>query len=131
MKYNKVFIYRFYSRYSRVVLSEKVFRYVRFVCNKMLNDRTIYYDKKRKILKIIHAKYMDAYSWLKVIVLCNLSINQTNVFDVFYRKQNYKFKYRSKHNTVDKTYNYTSDKAFIYSISNRRILGDNLFFLSS
>ena len=101
MKCNKAFKYRIFPNDSQIVLIEKTFGCCRFIYNKMLNDKTEYYKKYNKSLKITPAFYKKEYVWLKEIdslALSNVQLQLDRAYKSFFSKQNKFPKYKSKHN---------------------------------
>ena len=101
MKYNKAFKYRIYPSETQKVLIEKTFGCCRFIYNKMLNDKTEYYKKYNKSLKITPATYKKEYVWLKEVdslALSNVQLQLETAYKSFFSKNNRFPKYKSKHN---------------------------------
>ena len=99
MKKNKAYKYRIYPTKNQQVLFNKTFGCVRFVYNKMLNDKKEYYDLHKETLKLTPAKYKEEFEWLKEVdslALCNAQLNLDDAYNNFFDKRaefpNYKKK---------------------------------------
>ncbi|MCT8138391.1 IS200/IS605 family element transposase accessory protein TnpB [Anaerobacillus sp. CMMVII] len=105
-KKNKAFKFRLYPTEKQLTLLKKTFGCVRFVYNKMLNDRIENYEQfkenKDELLKHKHptpAKYKKEYPFLKEVdslSLANAQMNLDKAYKSFFKK-NAKFpKFKSR-----------------------------------
>ena len=67
MKKNKAYKSRIYPNKEQHVLISKTFGCVRFIFNKMLQERIDYYKETGLSLKNTPAKYKKEYEWLKEV----------------------------------------------------------------
>ncbi|HCD46905.1 MAG TPA: transposase [Lachnoclostridium sp.] len=106
MKGNKAFQFRMYPDDEQKTMFAKTFGCVRFVYNKMLEDRIDHYQKTGKNRKTTPAKYKEEFPFLKEVdslALANGQMNLETAYGNFYRgKGKIGFpKFKSKHRDKD------------------------------
>lgn len=105
MKKNIAYKMRIYPNRIQRELISKTFGCVRFVYNKMLEDRIDYYNKTGLSLLNTPAPYKKEYEWLKEVdslALANAQLHLNTAFKNFYSNKNIGFpKYKSKKNHHD------------------------------
>ena len=105
---NNAYKFRLYPDKSQIVLIRKTFGCVRFVYNKMLENRINLYEifkDDQEALKqqkySMPADYKKEYEWLKEVdslALANAQLNLNMAYKNFYRNPSFGFtKYKSKH----------------------------------
>ena len=85
---NKAFRFRIYPTEEQKAKIEKTFNCVRFIFNKMLEDKLAYYNETGKMLKNTPAQYKTAYPWLKEVdslALANAQLNLQDAYTRFFR----------------------------------------------
>lgn len=82
---NKAFKFRIFPNEEQKKKIENTFDSVRFVFNKMLEDKLAYYDKTGKMLKNTPAQYKTAYPWLREVDSLALANAQLNLQDAYIR----------------------------------------------
>ena len=90
MKRNKAYKYKIYPTKDQQVLFNKTFGCVRFIFNKMLNDKKEYYELHEKTLKLTPAKYKKEFMWLNEVdslALCNAQVNLDEAYKNFFDKR--------------------------------------------
>ena len=102
MKFNKAYKFRIYPNKEQKELLAKTFGSVRFLYNKMLEDKINYYNKEKKSLNNSAAQYKSEYPWLKDVD--SQALNQAHrdlmrAYKNFFTKQNKFPKFKSKKNT--------------------------------
>jgi len=99
---NKAYKFRIYPNSEQEMLIAKTFGCVRFIYNKMLEDKIKYYEKTNKKLKTTPAQYKNAFEWLKEVdslALANAQMNLQTAYNNFFRKPKSGFpKFKSKRN---------------------------------
>ena len=102
MKLNKAFKFRLLPNQAQIDLLAKTFGCCRFIYNKMLEDKIIYYQETKKHLSVTPARYKQEFEWLKEVdsySLCNEQINLQTAFRNFFRNSKVGFpKFKSKKN---------------------------------
>lgn len=99
---NKAYKYRIYPNSEQKIFLAKTFGCVRFIYNKMLEDKIAYYKVTNKMLKNTPAQYKNEYEWLKDIdslALSNAQLNLEKAYKNFFvnPKSGYpKFKSKKK-----------------------------------
>lgn len=86
----------------------KTFGCVRFIYNKMLNDKIEYYKINKQTLNNTPAQYKKDYPWLKEVdslALANAQLNLQTAYKNFFIKNNSFPKFKSKHNNQSYTTN--------------------------
>ena len=98
---NKAYKFRIYPNKEQQVLFARTFGCVRFVYNKMLEDKINYYNKNKKRLNNTPAQYKAEFEWLKEVdslSLSNAQMNLQRAFTNFFNNPKVGFpKYKSKH----------------------------------
>lgn len=96
----KAYKFRLYPNKEQEIYFSKCFGSVRFIYNKMLNDKIEYYKKNNKILNTTPAKYKKEYIWLKEVdslALANAQMNLDKAYKNFFRDKLVGFpKFKSK-----------------------------------
>lgn len=96
----KAYKFRLYPNKEQEIYFSKCFGSVRFIYNKMLNDKIEYYKKNNKILNTTPAKYKKEYIWLKEVdslALANAQMNLDKAYKNFFRDKSVGFpKFKSK-----------------------------------
>ena len=64
---NKAYKFRLYPTLEQRIIFAKTFGCVRFIYNKMLNDRIEHYKSTKQSLKNTPAQYKTEYPWLKEV----------------------------------------------------------------
>lgn len=99
MKHNIAYKFRMYPNKKQRELISKTFGCVRFVYNKMLEERINYYNQTGLSLNNTPASYKKEYAWLKEVdslALANAQLHLNTAFKSFYTGQNEFPKYKSK-----------------------------------
>ena len=100
MKYLKAFKYRLYPNKWQEEYFSKTFGCVRFIYNKMLNDKIEYYKEFKQSLKNTPAQYKDEFPWLKEVdslALANAQMNLQSAYNNFFKNPKSGFpKFKSK-----------------------------------
>ena len=123
MKRNIAYKFRIYPDRIQRELISKTFGCVRFVYNRMLEDRILYYEKTGLSLLNTPAPYKKEYEWLREVdslALANAQMNLNTAFKNFYSNRNIGYpKYKSKKNHH---YSYTTNMVN----NNIRIIGNTI-----
>ncbi|MDD6488317.1 MAG: RNA-guided endonuclease TnpB family protein, partial [Clostridia bacterium] len=86
------------------VLFAKTFGCVRFIYNKMLEDKIKHYEKTKQKLNNTPAQYKTEFEWLKDVdslALCNAQKNLEKAYSNFFRDKKVGFpKFKSKRNSI-------------------------------
>lgn len=120
----KAYKFRIYPNKEQKIYFSKCFGCVRFIYNKMLNDKIEYYKKNSKMLNNTPAQYKKEFTWLKEVdslALANAQMNLDKAYKNFFRDKSVGFpKYKSK---KDRHYSYTTNnqKNTIYIVDNKYI----------
>ena len=120
----KAYKYIIYPNKEQEKYFSKCFGCVRFIYNKMLNDKIEYYKENNKMLNNTPAQYKKEYVWLKEVDSLSLSNSQMNLdkaYKNFFRDKSVGFpKFKSK---KDRHYSYTTNnqKNTIYIVDNKYI----------
>ena len=120
----KAYKYRIYPNKEQEEYFSKCFGCVRFIYNKMLNDKIEYYKENNKMLNNTPAQYKKEFVWLKEVdslALANAQMNLDKAYKNFFRDKSVGFpKYKSK---KDRHYSYTTNnqKNTIYIVDNKYI----------
>ena len=101
---NKAFKFRIYPNEEQKAKIEKTFNCVRFVYNKMLEDKLAYYNETGKMLRNTPAQYKTKFPWLKEVeslALANAQMHLQAAYESFFRNPTsnlprFKSKRRSK-----------------------------------
>lgn len=106
----KAYKYRLYPTKEQEMYFSKCFGCVRFIYNKMLNDKIEYYKNNNKMLNNTPAQYKKEYQWLKEVdslALANAQMNLDKAYKNFFRDKSVGFpKFKSKKNNH---YSYTTN----------------------
>ena len=120
----KAYKYRIYPNKEQKIYFSKCFGSVRFIYNKMLNDKIEYYKENNKMLNNTPAQYKKEYQWLKEVdslALANAQMNLDKAYKNFFKDKSVGFpKFKSKKNNH---YSYTTNnqKNTIYIVDNKYI----------
>ena len=93
--------YRIYPNSKQKEIFAKTFGCVRFVYNKMLDDKIEHYKNTQQTLNVTPAKYKDEFPWLKEVdslALCNAQLNLQSAYNNFFRTKKGFPKFKSKRN---------------------------------
>lgn len=108
---NKAYKFRIYPNDKQRVLFAKTFGCVRFIYNKMLDDKIKYYKETKQTLKNTPAQYKKEFEWLKEVdslALANAQLNLQTAFQNFFKMPKTGFpKFKSKklhHNSYTTNY---------------------------
>lgn len=100
MKYLKAFKFRLYPNREQIEYFSKTFGCVRFIYNKMLNDKIEHYKDTKLLLRNTPAMYKDEFPWLRGVdslALANAQINLQTAYNNFFRNPKNGFpKFKSK-----------------------------------
>lgn len=106
----KAYRYRLYPNKEQKIYFSKCFGSVRFIYNKMLNEKIEYYKENNKMLNNTPAQYKKEYQWLKEVdslALANAQMNLDKAYKNFFRDKSVGFpKFKSKKNNH---YSYTTN----------------------
>ena len=98
---NKAYKFRIYPNEDQKILFGKTFGCVRFIYNKMLEDKIAYYKECGKMLNNTPAQYKAEYEWLKDVdslALANAQQNLQQAYKNFFQRPETGFpKYKSRH----------------------------------
>ena len=120
----KAYKYRIYPNKEQEEYFSKCFGCVRFIYNKMLNDKIEYYKENNKMLNNTPAQYKKEFVWLKEVdslALANAQMNLDKAYKNFFRDKSVGFpKFKSK---KDRHYSYTTNnqKNTNYIVDNKYI----------
>ena len=99
-KKNKSYKFRIYPNKKQCDIINKTFGCVRFVYNKMLEEKIEYYNKNNEKLKVTPAKYKEEFEFLKEVdslALANAQLNLETAYKNFFDKKFVGFpKFKSK-----------------------------------
>lgn len=119
----KSYVFRIYPNKEQETFFAKTFGCVRFIYNKMLEDKISYYKETKQMLYNTPAQYKNKFEWLKEIdslALSNAQMNLQKAYNNFFRDPKIGFpKYKSKKNSK-MTYTTNNHKNTIY-IDNGRL----------
>lgn len=105
VKHLKAFRFRLYPDENQKEYFSKVFGCVRFIYNKMLNDKIEFYENTGTALKNAPAMYKEEFPWLKEVdslALANAWMNLQKAFNNFFRSPKTGFpKFKSKKHSKD------------------------------
>lgn len=120
----KAYKYRIYPNNEQKEYFAKAFGCVRFIYNKMLNDKIEYYKKNSKMLNNTPAQYKKEYEWLKQVdslALANAQMNLDKAYKNFFRDKSVGFpKFKSKKANYH-SYTTNNQKGTIYIADNKYI----------
>lgn len=96
----RAYKFRIYPTKEQKEYLSKVFGCVRFIYNKMLNDKIEYYKQTEKMLKTTPAQYKKEYPFLKEVdslALANAQLNLEKAYKNFFRNKSIGFsKFKKK-----------------------------------
>ena len=99
-KANKAYKFRIYPNEEQKVLFAKTFGCVRFIYNKMLEDKIKHYEETKQMLNTTPAQYKAEFEWLKEVdslALANAQINLQTAYRNFFKTPSVGFpKFKSK-----------------------------------
>lgn len=97
---NKAYKFRIYPNNDQKEIISKTIGSVRFVYNKMLEEKIKYYKQTEEMLKTTPAKYKNEFPWLKEVdslALANAQLNLETAYKNFFRDKSIGFpKFKSK-----------------------------------
>ena len=97
---NKAYRFRICPNNTQKTMFAKTFGCVRFIYNKMLEDKIEYYKEHKKMLKNTPAQYKKEFEWLKEVdslALANSQLNLESAYNNFFRDPNVGFpRFKSK-----------------------------------
>ena len=98
---NKAYKFRIYPDAEQKVLFARTFGCVRFIYNRMLEDKINYYQQTKQKLHNTPAQYKEEFPWLKEVdslALCNAQQNLLKAFTNFFTNPKSGFpKFKSRH----------------------------------
>ncbi|MCL5032855.1 MAG: transposase [Thermotogae bacterium] len=103
---HKAYRFRLYPDKAQQVIFAKTFGCVRFIYNKMLEDKIDYYQARKMMLNTTPAQYKSEFEWLNEVdslALANAQLNLQRAFKNFFQHQTEFPKFKSKHRG-DKSY---------------------------
>lgn len=122
---NKSYKFRIYPNKEQELLINKTFGCVRFIYNKMLNDKIKYYKETAKNLKNTPAQYKDEFKWLSEVdsfALCNAQLNLQKAYSNYFNRKDMNFpKFKSKKHSKQ-SYTTNSQKKSIYLSENSKYI---------
>ena len=93
-KTNKAYKFRIYPNEEQKILIAKTFGCVRFIYNKMLEDKIRYYAETGQKLNNTPAQYKTKFEWLKEVdslALANAQMNLQDAYNNFFRDKKSRF----------------------------------------
>lgn len=121
---NKAFKFRLYPNKEQQILINKTFGCVRFIYNKMLEDKISYYKEYKSMLNNTPAQYKQEFEWLKEVdslALANAQQNLNKAYSNFFRDKKIGFpKFKSKKNSKD-SYTTNNQKGTIFIVNSNYI----------
>ena len=114
---NKAYKFRIYPNEKQKILFAKTFGCVRFIYNKMLEDKIEYYNKTKERLNNTPAQYKTEFEWLKEVdslALANAQMNLQKAYNNFFSNpKKFSFpKFKSKHRS-QKSYTTNNQKGSV------------------
>ena len=113
----RAYKYRIYPNKEQQEYFAKCFGCVRFIYNKMLENKINYYKETGKMLKNTPAQYKNEYTWLKEVdslALANAQLNLEKSYKNFFRNKSVGFpKFKSKKAKQSYTTNNQNGTIFI------------------
>ncbi|MEG0391844.1 MAG: IS200/IS605 family element RNA-guided endonuclease TnpB [Anaerovoracaceae bacterium] len=101
IKCHKAYKFRIYPNEKQQIMFAKTFGCVRFVYNRMLEEKINHYNNTKEKLNVTPAKYKKEYEWLKEVdslALANAQLNLQTAYNNFFRDKKIGFpKFKSKH----------------------------------
>jgi putative transposase len=117
---NKAFKFRIYPNEEQLILIVKTFGCVRFVYNKMLEAKKLYYEETGKTLYCYPSRFKTEFPWLREadsLALSNAQLNLNTAYKNFFRDKSMGFpKFKSKNR---------GDDAYTTNLVNRNIILEN------
>lgn len=110
MLMNRAYKFRLYPNNEQKTMFAKTFGCVRFIYNKMLEDKIKYYGVTKQKLNNTPAQYKQEFEWLREVdsfALCNAQMNLQTAYNNFFRNPKIgfpKFKNKKEHR-----YSYTTN----------------------
>ena len=102
---NRAYKYRIYPNEEQKIMFAKTFGCVRFVYNRMLEDKIKHYQETKEKLHNTPAQYKSEFEWLKEVdslALANAQINLQSAYNNFFRSPKIGFpKFKSKRKDKD------------------------------
>ena len=121
----KAYKFRLYPNKEQEIYFSKCFGSVRFIYNKMLNDKIEYYKKNNKMLYNRPAQYKKEFPWLKEVdsqALANAQMNLDTAYKNFFRDKNVGFpKFKSKKNNYSYTTNNNQKTQILRIVDDKHI----------
>ena len=97
---NKAYKFRIYPNKEQQIVLSKTFGCVRFVYNKMLDDKIKHYETTKEKLNVTPAKYKNEFEWLKEVdslALANAQLYLQTAYNNFFRDKEVGYpKFKSK-----------------------------------
>ena len=97
---NKAYKFRIYPNKEQDILLTKTFGCVRFIYNRMLDDKIKHYEKTKKKLNNTPAQYKKEFEWLKEVdslALANAQLHLQTAYNNFFKNKKFGFpKFKSK-----------------------------------
>ena len=97
---NRAYKFRLYPNEEQKIMFAKTFGCVRFIYNKMLEDKIKYYQETKDKLNNTPAQYKSEFEWLKEVdslALANAQMNLQSAYNNFFRSPKVGFpKFKSK-----------------------------------
>ena len=114
---NKAYKFRIYPNEEQRILFAKTFGCVRFIYNKMLEDKIEYYNQTKEKLNNTPAQYKTEFEWLKEVdslALSNAQMNLQKAYNNFFgNPKKFGFpKFKSKHRS-QKSYTTNNQKGSV------------------
>ena len=101
---NKSYKFRLYPNKKQEEMFAKTFGCVRFIYNKMLEDKIKYYKESKEKLNNTPAQYKSEFEWLREVdslALANAQMNLRTAYNNFFRDKSVWFpKFKSKHKSI-------------------------------
>ena len=88
---NRACKFRIYPTQEQKIQFVKTFECVRFIYNKMLEDKIAHYQQTKKKRNNTPAQYKEAFPFLKDVdsmALCNAQMNLQNAYNNFFTRPN-------------------------------------------
>lgn len=85
---NRAYKFRLYPSEEQKIIFAKTFGCVRFIYNKMLEDKIKYYQETKDKLNNTPAQYKSEFEWLKEVdslALANAQMNLQSAYNNFFR----------------------------------------------
>ena len=121
---NRAYKFRLYPNKEQEIMFVKTFGCVRFIYNKMLEDKIQHYKETKTQLCNTPAQYKKEFEWLKEVdshALANAQMNLQSAYNNFFRNPKIGFpKFKTKKRDKD-SYTTNNDKYNIIRIENGKI----------